>query len=108
MIGCRAEAVNLPYQYLPFALPRKTAMPTTWAAPANTAVDGVWERALRALAHGMLRLAAALAHRRVQRTRRHRVLALRRARRLQRAQDRALRHDLARRLSAALRRDLGL
>lgn len=79
---------------------------STHAAPA--ARHDTWERALRALAHGMLCLAAAHAQRRQQRARRQQVLQARAARLAQRADAAALRRDLARQLSPALRRDLGL
>ena len=86
-------------------------MTTTWA-PAPTIPTApradAWERALRALAHTMLRLAAGHAARRQQQARRQRVRQAWAQRRTRRAQDRALRRELARQLSPALRRDLGL
>ena len=88
-------------------------MPASWSAPAappsaHAAPTDAWERALRALAAGMLRLAARHAQRRQQRARRQRVLQARRVRHAQRLAERAVRRELGRQVSPRLRRDLGL
>lgn len=83
-------------------------MPTTWSTPTPIAERDPWERALRALAHGMLRVAAGHAQRRQQRVRRQRVRQARGVRLARRAEAAALRRDVARQISPALRRDLGL
>ena len=88
-------------------------MPASWSAPAappsaQAVHADAWERALRALAACMLRLAARHAQRRQQRARRQRVLQARRVRHAQRLAERAVRRELARQVSPRLRRDLGL
>lgn len=83
-------------------------MPTTWSAATPITDTDAWERTLRALATGMLRWAAEHARRRQQRERRQRVRQARRARHAQRLKAHALRRDVARQISPALRRDLGL
>ena len=82
-----------------------TQQDMTYEAIDGGAGDGGF---MRALAACMLRLAARHAQRRQQRARRQRVLQARRVRHAQRLAERAVRRELARQVSPALRRDLGL
>lgn len=83
----------------------------TWSpcTATPTTADEAWpERAARAVAQGLLAWVARHAQQRQQRARRQRVRTALQARKQQRRQARALQWALARQLSPALRRDLGL
>ena len=81
---------------------------TLTPATATATADEAWlERAVRAVAQGLLGWVARQAVQRRQRARRQRVRRARQARLTQRRQARALQWALARQLSPHLRRDMG-